>query len=285
VTGTADSPDLVREKAWWAALSQGDGLRLPFAHIPPDSADLVADARTATVTAPADLTTALLGPANSAYATETVDLLLAGLARAARGLAGAGRLVVVLEGHGREAELSTLDVSRTVGWFTTLYPVAFDLDDTGDAGRQVRTVKDSLRAVPRRGVSYLALLDRPDGISEAPAQIAFNYLGRLELAEQRADGIGFELAPEEAGPAISPQARRPVPLEMLASVTDGRLHVTLTYNQRHANQGDITAFLDAYLSALADIGAHCLTTRGVTTASDLSWSGLADEDLDTLFDQ
>ena len=89
VTGTADSPDLVREKAWWAALSQGDGLRLPFANIPPDSADLVADARTATVTAPADLTTALLGPANSAYATETVDLLLAGLARAARGLAGA----------------------------------------------------------------------------------------------------------------------------------------------------------------------------------------------------
>ena len=103
------------------------------------------------------------------------------------------------------------------------------------------------------------------------------------MAEQRADGIGFELAPEEAGPAISPQARRPVPLEMLASVTDGRLHVT--YYQRHANQGDITAFLDAYLSALADIGAHCLTTRGVTTASDLSWSGLADEDLDTLFDQ
>ncbi|MCS0634800.1 amino acid adenylation domain-containing protein [Streptomyces sp. LP05-1] len=123
---------------------------------------------------PDGLTAALLGPTAAAFHTGPDALLLAALARAL----GGGELLVDRESHGRHEELAEgAELSRTVGWFTTQYPVRADAGGH-DLGRAVRRIKDRLREVPARGTGYGALYgSRPSG-----ALVAFNHLGRFTAA-------------------------------------------------------------------------------------------------------
>src|SRR5580692_7671019 len=144
--------------------------------------------------------------------------------------AGPGRFLVMLEGHGRESALAPLDVSRTVGWFTSFHPLALDLDGAETVTDQVRLVRDAIRSVPRRGIGYLLLAG--GGVTEPIPQIGFNYLGRLDDDYAEPNRL-LRLAEEPAGPVCAPQTRRPLPLDLLASVADGCLHVALNFNRRH----------------------------------------------------
>ncbi len=83
------------------------------------------------------------------------DVLLAALGRVLCGWTGAGRVLVDVEGHGREELFDGVDVSRTVGWFTSVYPVA--LEDDADPVVLLKRTKEALRAVPNRGVGFGAL--------------------------------------------------------------------------------------------------------------------------------
>ncbi|MBS7766617.1 hypothetical protein ID551_27385, partial [Klebsiella pneumoniae] len=104
----------------------------------PDGALTVAARDTLTVTLPADLTQALLQRAPAAYRTRVNDLLLTALARALSAWTGREQVLVDLESHGRSAGIDdALDLSRTVGWFTTMFPVA--LNGTGALDHAVKT--------------------------------------------------------------------------------------------------------------------------------------------------
>ncbi|NEB67681.1 hypothetical protein G3I39_11585, partial [Streptomyces fulvissimus] len=113
------------------------------------------------------------------YRTQVNDVLLTALARTLRGWTGRDRLAVHLEGHGREDLFADLDLTRTVGWFTSMYPVALGLPE-GDAwGPAVMAVKEQLRAIPDRGIGYGALRHLGGALpSHAEPRISFNYLGR-----------------------------------------------------------------------------------------------------------
>ncbi|WP_343943877.1 amino acid adenylation domain-containing protein [Pseudonocardia zijingensis] len=165
----------------------------PLGRRPLDPAvDTVATERELTVTLPAALTAPLLGRVPAAIHGGVNDALVAALAQAVVEWRGGGsRLLLEMEGHGREAELlrGDIDLSRTVGWFTTLYPVALDVPAGGPAA-VVKGIKEQLRAVPRAGLSYGALrylAGAPD-LAAAPS-VLFNYLGRFaagaEVGEDR----------------------------------------------------------------------------------------------------
>ncbi|WP_103380327.1 non-ribosomal peptide synthase/polyketide synthase [Pseudonocardia dioxanivorans] len=144
--------------------------------------DTVATERALTVTVPSALTGPLLGSVPAAIHGGVNDALVAALALAVRAWRGHDRILVEMEGHGREAELlpgHPLDLSRTVGWFTTLYPVPLEVAD-GSLAEVVRSVKEQLRAVPRHGLGYGALrfLGGHEELSVAPS-LLFNYLGRF----------------------------------------------------------------------------------------------------------
>ncbi len=126
------------------------------------------------------------------------DLLLAAVAAAWRRWTGSPVLLVDVEGHGREDE--DLDVSRTVGWFTTITPVLLDLS-----------------AAPRRGAG-----------SGPPAPLLFNYFGQLDSALPLDTRLAP--APESAGPHVSPRNRRSHPLQLDAAVEGGRLHLSWSYS-------------------------------------------------------
>src|SRR5262249_37688023 len=137
---------------YWQAIPAAGAL--PVDHR--DGANTVATARTITTTLTEDETDALLRQVPDAYRTQVNDVLLAALGRAVADWTRQPRVLLTLEGHGREDVLDGVDVSRTVGWFTSQFPVALELPATGwDA--TLKSVKETLRAVPHRGMSFEAL--------------------------------------------------------------------------------------------------------------------------------
>src|SRR5262245_42179767 len=182
----------------------------------------------------------LLQRVPAASPLQVQEILLTALTEAVTAWSGAPAVTVTLEGHGREAELVStppLDVSRTVGWFTALYPLR--LTRGADRAATLRGVKDQWRGVPGRGVSYgwLRYLS-PDAATRAALaatpwpEISFNYLGQFDQGEANAM---LTLAPESSGPSTSPQTAREHLLEVTARVIDGQLRTTWSYGaQVHA---------------------------------------------------
>ncbi len=139
-------------------------------------------------------THSLLQKANEAYHTEINDLLLTALAISLEKLFGVQRPSITLEGHGRESIVEYLDVSNTLGWFTTVFPVNLPLK--GALGASIKSIKEHLRGIPNKGIGYGAFLYAKDGDLSAHKlpPITFSYLGQLD----RISG-SWEIAAEPSG--------------------------------------------------------------------------------------
>src|SRR5262249_24976597 len=143
---------------------------------------------------------------------------------------GSRRVLVDLEGHGREEIVEDADLTRTVGWFTTIFPVVLDLGAATGPGKVIQRVKEQLRAVPGRGLGYGLLRWLREGEAAAArlatlprAEVSFNYLGRLD--QTLPDTSPFAFAREAAGPSYSPRARRAYALDVQASIRSGILRL------------------------------------------------------------
>ncbi|QCW27252.1 amino acid adenylation domain-containing protein [Lysobacter enzymogenes] len=175
--------------------------------------DTVATRRELRLRLAGDAVVRLLGEVPAAYRATVNDVLLTAFALAVAGWrrnrdAQAGSAVrFEVEGHGREDVFDDVDLSRTVGWFTSLYPVALDpgeidlgeidlarlSDGEAGLGRALRRVKQQLRAIPDRGLGYGVLrhLAGDAALGAAPAaQLAFNYLGRFAAAHGEEEQFG-----------------------------------------------------------------------------------------------
>src|SRR5204862_2912758 len=189
----------------WTA-DRGDPA-LPRDH---DGANTVGSMRSVTVRLEPAETRALLQDVPGVYRTQVNDVLLAGLGRVLARWTGRDRVLVDLEGHGREDLFPDVDLSRTVGWFTTLYPVALTVPVDGDPGTVLKSVKEQLRAVPRKGIGYGALryLTDAEGLhGPVPPQVSFNYLGQFDhgFAE---DGALYRGGSGALAADVSPEATR-----------------------------------------------------------------------------
>ncbi|MCP5049826.1 MAG: non-ribosomal peptide synthetase, partial [bacterium] len=158
----AHSPKLLQEKTYWRQLLAKTKtlpcIKRDFA----GGENRVKDMRRLSFALNEEETGLLLTRANESFSTEVNDLLLTALGLAIRDTMGLDKVVVALEGHGREQGVLAIDVSRTVGWFTSVYPVLLDLSYGAAPGqdpdhilaRQVKEVKESLRRVPNKGTGY-----------------------------------------------------------------------------------------------------------------------------------
>ncbi|MGH3782239.1 MAG: condensation domain-containing protein, partial [Pseudonocardiaceae bacterium] len=133
------------QRAYWARVTEDGDPALPL-----DGAgdNTVASMDAVTVRLDPAQTRALLHDVPATYRTQVNDVLLAGLGHVLGRWTGRSRVLVDLEGHGREDLFPEVDLSRTVGWFTTMFPVALDLLPSGDPGGVLKSVKEQLRAVP-----------------------------------------------------------------------------------------------------------------------------------------
>ncbi|GHF24638.1 hypothetical protein GCM10010218_01500 [Streptomyces mashuensis] len=212
-------------------------------------------------------TKALLQQVPAVYRTQINDVLLAALGRVLARWAGRP-VTVALEGHGREDLFDDVDLSRTVGWFTTTHPVCLDVPD-GDWGTALKAVKEHLRAVPRRGIGHDAVRYLSGG---APAAgegpwISFNYLGQWDgttsgdgLIRRRLDGLGRDQAPELPRPHL---------VDIVAAVGDGELRIDWIHTPGIHATTTVERLAGEFLTALRETIAHCLTEgSGGATPSD-----------------
>ncbi|MFJ8935178.1 non-ribosomal peptide synthase/polyketide synthase [Streptomyces sp. NPDC102365] len=242
-------------------LAHWRGLSADTTPLPTDltGANTAAHEETVTVRLDADETRRLLQDVPDVYRTRVNDVLLCALGRVLTRWTGRDRVMVALEGHGREDLFDDVDLARTVGWFTTMFPVALDVPGNADTGAALKAVKETLRAVPRGGLGYGALRHlHPDrdqfGLPGLP-QIGFNYLGQQDRTTT-ADGLLHTPYAGLVG-GLDPAADRPHLLDVLGHVTDRRLEFTWSYS-REVHERDTVARLAAELAdELRHIVRHC----------------------------
>ncbi|HEX9334746.1 MAG TPA: amino acid adenylation domain-containing protein, partial [Pseudonocardiaceae bacterium] len=255
--------DFTDETGHWQAIEPHD---VPLDH---HGANTVGSTRQLSVRLAADETRTLLRDVPSVYRTRINDLLLAALGRALGDWTGRDRVVIDLEGHGREDIVDGVDLSRTVGWFTTMFPVALDLPTT-DWARSIKSVKEQLRAIPRRGVGFGAAVTSP---------VRFNYLGQFGIPER---GL-YRAARSELTLTADPDARRSHVLDIVAGVDHDELVFTWFYSPGRHDTATVRALADATATALRRIIDHCTRPdAGGRTPSDFPLARLDQSTVDRI---
>ncbi|MBV8416100.1 MAG: amino acid adenylation domain-containing protein, partial [Verrucomicrobia bacterium] len=246
--------------------------------------NLYGDSETVHTVLSHDETSRLLTESHQAYDTEVNDLLLTALGRALPTRPGNQHALITLEGHGRERLDVELDLSRSVGWFTCGHPFPLPTGE-GDVGEQIRQVRQALRGVPNRGLSFgiLRYLTPPHLAPSVRApcrpQLSFNYLGQFDGGDDSA--LGF--ASESCGRAISPQLTRLYDLDVIGIVTAGRLSLSITFNPRHHRRGSVQQLLDAFRSQLLLVAEHCTHIPPRESASrEFTFSQLLADDINRI---
>jgi amino acid adenylation domain-containing protein/non-ribosomal peptide synthase protein (TIGR01720 family) len=246
--------------------------------LPKPAAEPVSTTEHVTVRLSRDETRSLLREVPAAYRTQPNDVLLSALASV---LAEDGRLRVNLEGHGREHLFGDVDVSRTVGWFTTQFPVTLELPASRDWGDVLKAVKEQLRAVPGHGLGHDALryLSVRSPLPAQHARVNFNYLGQFAPPDRTGSFYSGHEFPVTDG--IHPAETRPFELEVTGEVTAGELVFTWDYSRTQHDRAEIQAVAGRMLAALRAITAHC-RTHGGRTPSDFPLARLDQDTVDSL---
>ncbi|HEY0638430.1 MAG TPA: serine hydrolase, partial [Pseudonocardiaceae bacterium] len=253
----AASPELAAELPFWRALAPA--APLPVDHDGPNSE---AAARTLTVSLPPEVTSALVHQVPAVHGARVHELLLAALGRAVTGWSGGDRLLVDLEGHGREDLFDDVDLTRTVGWFTSVYPVSLPVGGH-DPAALVGTASAVLRGLPGRGIGY-GLLRRlhPDpavrgSLAAGPVpQLRFNYTGQRQDGPGAPPGLPVRFTPLAEQPAPAGHSRRgtrPYLLDIDAGVHGGRLHVSWSYASDVHDETTVRAVAEAHLAAVTEL--------------------------------
>ncbi|PZD92997.1 hypothetical protein DNH61_25415 [Paenibacillus sambharensis] len=280
----ADTSRLQREAAYWeditaAAVEQGPGAFPADRHADKNTYQT---SRSLTASLSEADTSRLLRQAPQAYGTEVNELLLTALGLAVRDWSGLGQALVTLEGHGREKIRDDLNISRTVGWFTSTFPVRLDLAGSRTLADCIQSMKESMRRIPKRGIGYGILkelgrrsaeqaeADTGSGIQPA---ISFNYLGQFD---QDIASELFELSRLSMGELISPYMERQAELEFNGMVVEGRLTFSLTYNTLQYEDGTAGRLIGLFRHHLEEIINHCAQlTETVRTPSDYGCHNLS----------
>ncbi len=266
----ANSPELQQQAEWWtAALSQRvsllprDVLQTEFGNGTARRLNTVGSTQQVRVALSEQETQALLSEVPRAMRSQINDVLLTALTQAVTDWTGESSMLCDMEGHGREDLFEDADISRTVGWFTSVYPVAFtkgaDLSGTFSA------VREHLQAIPQRGVGFgmlryltqdqqtrarLAALPQPE--------IAFNYLGQVDQAMD--SGI-LRMATEATGPSRSPEQTRRHAIEINGLVQQGQLQFEWTFSQDWHTAETISSVAQAFMANLQALIALARTTN------------------------
>ena len=249
---------------WASAL---DGSELPVDHAQPR---LGAPSRTVSVALTTDETEALLRWAPTVYRTRINDVLLAALAWALSRWTGRDRVSIDLEGHGREDILDGVDLSRTVGWFTSVFPVALDvaISDGQNWRDLVRSVRRQLRAIPHNGFGYGALryLGSPQVRGRLSAhgggpRISFNYLGQWDSRSDEAGGGLYRSTHGALGQDHDPAAGSSHLLDVVGTAQGGQLGFLWYYQPGLHDPGTVESVAGDFLDALRSIARDCRGSR------------------------
>ncbi|MCC5666144.1 amino acid adenylation domain-containing protein [Nostoc sp. CHAB 5784] len=271
----AQLPALHSELEYWLTIQQQ-----PVRSIPIDfnyGNNLEKSACTLTVSLSEQETQVLLQQVPAVYQTQINDVLLTALVQTFSQWTGETSLLIDLEGHGREELFEDVDLSRTVGWFTTIFPVHLSLDSAFDSpGKALKSIKEQLRAIPNRGIGYGVLrylskdMEIRERISRLPkAEVVFNYLGQFDQVLPQSSLFGF--ATESSGSSRNLRSQRTHLLEVNGGISQGRLEMNWTYSNQLHSQSTVETFAQSFIEALRSLITHCQSSdAGGFTPSDFA---------------
>ena len=284
-SGTRDG-----EAAYWLDVRRRVAVRLPVDR--PDGDNSWASAEAVTVTLQEEQTRALLEEVPRAAKVQPAEVLLTALAVAVRRWAGPGPVLVNLEGHGREEVGAGVNVLRTVGWFTSVYPMLLDVPEAADLGMALRAVQEQMRSLPGHGIGYglLRYLGADAELRERLAvmpegEVLFNYFGQVDGgAPSGAGKLGP--APESLGPTQSVQGRRRHLLEVSGGVQRGQLLLRWNYSANLHERATVARLTEDFLQAVRELIDHCLQVPQAAPApEDFPLAALDQADLAALLKQ
>ena len=259
---------------------------LPMARDNEDGLNRVKDRTIRRFSLTSEKTEKLLTQVHNAYHTQINDILLAALLSALHRGFGLQQVKIDMEGHGREPVEGGVNVSRTVGWFTSIYPVILEHQE-GYAGQLLKYVKENLRRVPNNGIDYFigkyitnvsAIANKGDD-----ACILFNYLGQFDSDTRNRS---YAIAKESAGETIAAESRCAYDWEIVGMVVSGELKMSIHYSRFQYFEATIEKLMVIYQEELERLIEHCCTCRsGELTPSDLTYGKLSIGQLDKLQDQ
>ncbi|MCK4261097.1 MAG: SDR family oxidoreductase, partial [Halanaerobiales bacterium] len=204
-------------------------------------------------------TSALLTKVHLAYDTQINDILLSALTMALTETFNLDNLCLILEGHGREEIITNVDLCRTIGWFTNIYPVYFERKSSIE--ETIKEVKGSLRRVPNKGMDYgiARFLKGNLHLSKLNPLISFNYFGNIgEIFEDnKKDRDRLITISEEAPVSIHPKNNYPYILDFNAFIFEKGLRIKLSYNDKYLAESSIKILKTLLIDKLKEIINHC----------------------------
>ncbi|UKO96133.1 non-ribosomal peptide synthetase [Nostoc sp. UHCC 0870] len=277
--------EAVKELDYWLSQSSLQVTALPVDYPSSQENNTVASTASVSLALNAEQTRALLQDVPSAYNTQINDVLLTALVQSFTRWTGESSLVIDLEGHGREDLFEDVDLSRTIGWFTTLFPVGLQLEDIDHPGDALKSVKEQLRRIPNRGISYgvLRYLHANTTIREKfhslpPAQVSFNYLGQFDQVLRASEvlGVAKEFKAEQ-----SLLNQRSHLLGISGFIRAGKLEMTWAYSETVHKKDTIEKLASGFMEAIKTLIAHCQSKDSQSyTPSDFSAAKLNQQQLD-----
>jgi non-ribosomal peptide synthase protein (TIGR01720 family) len=286
LTAYAQAAELRQELAYWLTAPRAHVGRLPVDYL--GGANTAALARTVSVSLSAKDTDALLQAVPQVYRSHMNDVLLTALAQAFARWTGEYALLIDLEDQGREEMVEGIDLSHTVGRFTTIVPVLLQLERAATPAEALRSVKEQFRHIPKRGIGYGILrylsqdTDVTDKLRALPqAEVYFNHLGQLDRAVS--GPVLLRPVRETSGPHQRASGRRRYLLEVNCRLTDGQLRCDWTYSTRIHRRDTIEGLAQRFIEALHTLSAHGRSSEaGGYVPSDFPQMRLSQRELDEL---
>ncbi|BAN48012.1 non-ribosomal peptide synthase/polyketide synthase [Metapseudomonas resinovorans] len=279
----ARSGALDEQLAWWQGQLADASGELPAAK--PAASQALRHRQCVSIGLDREQTRSLLQQAPAAYRTRVDDLLLTALARALCAWTGQASALVQLEGHGREELFDEIDLTRTLGWFTSLYPLK--LTPAADLSGSIKAIKQQLREVPGKGLGFGLLRHLGDDSARATlaalpqARLTFNYLGQFD--QSFSDDALFAPAREPSGAAQHGDAPLINWLAVDGQVYGGELKLDWSFSRQCFASQDIQALAESFRGELLALIAHCQEAgAGGVTPADFPLARIDQAQLDAL---
>ncbi|SFB46071.1 condensation domain-containing protein, partial [Clostridium frigidicarnis] len=277
----AYSKDLLSEVDYWSKIENVEDKELPIDREINIEKRIVKHNKSIKLSIDEEYTENLLKKVNKAYNTSIDDILLIALALSIEKWTGNNNVIINMENHGRENIGATnLNVNRTVGWFTSEYPVDLRIDTNKDIGYNLKSIKETLRKIPNKGIGYNILKYYRDDIfvSNVKPQISFNYLGDFN---NDSNNDIFQISELSTGNAVSKDSHMLYKIDINAVINNGVLVFAFGYNSYEFNDDNVNEFVQKYKECLYNLINHCINKKQTEmTPSDVSNYNVSIEQLE-----
>ncbi|MGM9978728.1 MAG: amino acid adenylation domain-containing protein, partial [Clostridium sp.] len=270
-----DTPKLAKEKEYWTNVCN----RIEEAQLNGDvNGEKVFDKLA--VQLEKETTDKLLYKACKAYNTQINDLLLTALVIAAKKTTNQNMLSVKLESHGREQIHKEVVIDRTIGWFTSIYPLILNYQNNIEDN--IIETKEILRRVPNNGIGYGVLkYDSKNNLNNTDVNLCFNYLGDINnMLSGEGDNVNNYISISNLPTGEASKGNANVNnITFNEWIVDGKLQIDVSFNKGKYSFDYIQNFVNAYVVSLNEVICQCMDKEEITkTASDFGLLDMSKEE-------